>query len=123
AERLRAVAYQHVLGLLVVIEHHLVRLAADAGLLVAAEGRMGRVGMVAVGPDAAGLDVAAEAIGAVPVAGPDAGAEAVERVVGDLERFLLVLEGRDRDDGAEDLLLEDAHLVVALEDRRLDVIA
>ena len=27
------------------------------------------------------------------------------------------------DDRAEDLLLEDAHLVVALEDRRLDVVA
>ena len=35
------------------------------------------------------------------------------------QRFVLVLEGRDRDDRAEDLLLEDAHLVVALEDGRL----
>ena len=56
AELLRAVADQEVLGLLVVIEHHLVGLAADARLLVAAERRMRRIGMVAVGPDAAGLD-------------------------------------------------------------------
>jgi hypothetical protein len=31
AERLRAVRHQHVLSLLVVVEHHLVRLAADDG--------------------------------------------------------------------------------------------
>src|SRR5438445_9396211 len=81
AELLRAVANQHVLGLLVVIEHHLVRLAADAGLLVAAKGRMRGIGVIAVGPDPAGLDRAAEPVGAVAVAGPDTGAEAVERVV------------------------------------------
>ena len=68
------------------------RLAADAGLLVAAERRVRRIGVVAVGPDAAGLDGAAEAVGARAVAGPDAGAEAVERVVGDGERFVVVLE-------------------------------
>src|SRR6218665_3638351 len=56
AERLGRVADQHVLGLLVVVEHHLVRLAADARLLVAAEGRVCRIGMVAIGPHATGLD-------------------------------------------------------------------
>src|SRR5436853_234929 len=55
-ELLRAVADQHVLGLLVVIEHHLVGFAADTGLLVSAERRMGRIGVIAIGPDAAGLD-------------------------------------------------------------------
>ena len=35
---------------------------------------------------------------AIAVAAPDAGAEAVERVVGDLERFLFGLERGDRDD-------------------------
>src|SRR5450432_182471 len=55
-ELLRAVTDQHVLGLLVVVEHHLVGLAADARLLVATERRMRRIGMVAVGPDPAGLD-------------------------------------------------------------------
>ena len=58
---------------------------------------------------------------AVHVACPDAGAEAVERVVGDLHGLVFVFEGGDGDDGPEDLLLEDAHLVVALEDGRLDV--
>src|SRR5215469_592300 len=87
-EGLRAIAHQHVLGLLVVVEHDLVVLAADAGLLVAAEGRMGRIEVIAIGPDAAGLDAAAEAIGPVDIAGPNTGAEAVERVVGKREGFV-----------------------------------
>ena len=63
AQLLRAVAHQQVLGLLVVVEHHPVVLAADARLLVAAERRVRRVGVVAVGPHAAGLDAAAHAEG------------------------------------------------------------
>ena len=63
-ELLRAVADEQILGLLVVVEHHLVILAADARLLVAAERRVRRVGVVAVGPHAAGLDGAAHAVGA-----------------------------------------------------------
>src|SRR5690606_5214123 len=42
-ERIDVVAHQQVLGLLVVVEHHLVGLATDAGLLVAAERGMRRV--------------------------------------------------------------------------------
>src|SRR6202044_4040740 len=113
AELLRAVADQHVLGLLIVIEHHLVVLAADAGLLVTAERRMRGIGVVAIGPPPAGLDGAAETVAAVGVAAPDAGPEAVESVVGDRERFLVRLERRHRDHRAADLLLDDAHLVVA----------
>src|ERR1700687_276204 len=56
AECLRAVTDQHVLRLLIVIEHHLVRLAADARLLVATERGVRRISVVAVGPHAAGLD-------------------------------------------------------------------
>src|ERR1700734_4362449 len=118
AELLRAVADQHVLGLLIVIEHHLVVFAADARLLVAAERRMRRIGVVAIGPHAAGLDRAAEPVAAIGVAAPYAGAEAVERVVGDRKRFFVGLERGHRDDRTKDLLLENAHLVVALEHGR-----
>src|SRR5688500_11253240 len=52
SERVGRVADRHVLGLLVVIQHHLVRLAADARLLVAAEVSMRGIGMVAIGPHA-----------------------------------------------------------------------
>ena len=123
AELLRAVADQQVLGLLVVMQHHQVVFAADAGLLVAAKRRVCRVGVVAVGPDPAGLDRPAEPVAGVGVAAPDAGAKAVERVIGDLQRFRVGLEGADGDDRSEDLFLEDPHLVVALEYGRLDVIA
>src|SRR5271156_6783327 len=95
-ERLGAVADQHVLGVLIVIEHHLVVFAADAGLLVTAEGGVRRIGVIAVGPDAAGLDSPPKAVGAVAVSRPDAGAEAIERIVGDAERVVLILELRDR---------------------------
>src|SRR5262245_36275847 len=87
AKRPGRIADQDVLGLLVVIEHHLVGLAPDAGLLVAAECRMRGIGVITVGPDAAGLDRTAEPVGAIAVAGPDAGAEAIERVVGDRKRI------------------------------------
>src|SRR5665213_4397934 len=62
AQLLRAVADQHVLGLLIVVEHHAVVLPPDAGLLVAAEGRMRRVEVIAVGPHTPGLDGATHAI-------------------------------------------------------------
>ena len=87
-----AVADEQILGLLIVVEHHLVVLAPDTRLLVAAERRMRRVEMIAIGPDPTGLDRAAEAIGAAPVAGPDAGAKAVKRVVSDRQRLVVILE-------------------------------
>jgi ParB family chromosome partitioning protein len=118
---LGAVADQEVLGLLVVVEHHRVALAADAGVLVAAERRVRRIEVVAVGPHPAGLDAAAHAVGLRAVAAPHRGAHAVQRVVGDRERVVGVLERRDRHHRAEDLLLEHAHLVVAGQDGRLDV--
>src|SRR6202046_3680161 len=115
------VGHEQVLRLLVVVEHHLVVLAADTGLLVATERSVRRVGVVAVRPDPPGLDVAAGPVGGVGVTGPDTGAEAVQRVVGGLDGVVVVVELGHRDHRAEDLLLEDPHLVVALEDRRLDV--
>src|SRR6185295_19981732 len=88
---------------------------------VSAERGVRRIGVVAIGPDPARLDGAAETIEPARIAAPDTGAETVERVVGDRERLVVVLEGGDRDDRSENLLLEDAHLVVALEHRRLDI--
>src|SRR5271166_5658957 len=67
AELLGAVADQHILGLLVVVEHHLVGLAADARLLVTSERRVCGIGVVAIGPDTACLDRPAEAVKPVGV--------------------------------------------------------
>src|SRR5579871_4816271 len=69
-QRLGAVAHQHVLRLLVVVEHHLVRLATDAGLLVPAERRVRGVCVVAVGPHSPRLDPPPEPVGGVEIAGP-----------------------------------------------------
>ena len=103
------------------IQHHLVGLAADTRLLVTAERSVRRIGMVAIGPDAAGLDGAAEAVEPARIPAPDTGAKTLERVVGDRERLVVIIEGGDRNDGSENLLLEHPHLVVALEHRRLDI--
>ncbi len=97
-------------------------LTPDPRLLVATERGMRRVKVVAVGPHAPGLDPTAHAVGTVDIAGPHAGTQAELGVVGDCQRFGFVLEGGDADHRAEDLLLEHAHLVVALEQGRLDVV-
>ncbi|MNV57897.1 hypothetical protein D3C71_1502490 [compost metagenome] len=96
-------------------------LAADARLLVATKRGVRRVGVVAVGPHAPGLDAAAHAVQQRGVAAPHPGTEPVEGVVGDLQRFFFGLEGGHRHHRPEDLLLEHAHLVVALEHRGLHV--
>src|SRR5450631_2741283 len=100
-------------------EHHLVVLAANPRLLVAAEGRVRRIEMVAIGPHSPSLDGPAKAVGAGAIASPDSGAKPIERVVGDGERLFIVLEFRHRKNGSENFFLENAHLVVAFENRRL----
>src|SRR5687768_10935024 len=81
AELLRAVAHQQVLGLLVVLQHHAVGLTADPRLLVAAERRVGGIGVIAVGPDASGFDTAPHPVAGVHIPAPDTGPQAVKRVV------------------------------------------
>ncbi len=62
SHRLSAVADQQILGLLIVVENHFVRLAPEAGLLVSAECRARRIHVVTVRPTAAGLYLPAHAI-------------------------------------------------------------
>src|SRR5690554_8069933 len=68
-ERVGVVAGQHTLGLLIMLQRHLVGLAANTGLLVTTEGRVGRVCVVAVDPDPTGLDIAAHAVREIGVSG------------------------------------------------------
>src|ERR1022692_3115865 len=102
AELLRAVTHQEVLGLLIVVEHHAVGFAADAGLLVSSKGSVCRISVVAVDPHASGLNAASQTMAAIDVSSPETGAEAVEGVVGDFERVGFVLECGNGDDGPED---------------------
>src|SRR5579864_5831099 len=72
----RRIADEQVFRLLIVIQHHLVRLAADTGLLVAAKRSMRRVGVITVCPDAPSLNRAAHAIARIEIARPHSRAEA-----------------------------------------------
>src|SRR6476620_5307357 len=120
-EGLVAIAHQQVLGLLVVVEHHLVVLPPDAGLLVPTERGMRGVLVVAVRPHPAGLHVATCPVGGVAVTAPHPGTQAVQGVVGDADRVVVVLERRHRHHRSEDGLLEHPHLVITLEDGGLHV--
>src|ERR1700736_390307 len=63
AQRLGAVADQQVLGLGIVLQHHLMVLPSDAGDLVSAKRSACRIEVIAVGPDPPGLEAAAHAVG------------------------------------------------------------
>ena len=79
--------------------------------------------MIAVRPDTPRLNLTPKAIAAIRISAPDAGTQPIQRVIGNMQRLFLVLEGRHRNHRPKDLLLEDAHLVVALKDRRLHIVA
>src|SRR3954469_12511316 len=104
------------------IQHHLVCLAADTGLLVTTECRVRGIRVVTVRPDTARLDTPAKAVCLVYVTGPDTGPEAVQRVVRDFHCLLGRIERGHRHHRPENLLLEHTHLVVSLEDGRLYVV-
>src|SRR5262245_15433422 len=84
--------------------------AADAGLLVATEGRFG-VGRAAVDLHGPGTERTRHAHAARGVAAPDVAVEAVVGVVGEGDGFVLVGEGDRGDHRAEYLVARDLHLV------------
>ena len=104
------------------LQHHLVGFTPDAGLLITPKCGVCRIGVIAVGPDAPGLNAPAHFIGQITVAAPDACPQAIRRVVGNLQCLLHRFEGGHRQHRSENLLLEDAHVVLAKQDRRLKVI-
>jgi hypothetical protein len=112
---------EHVLRLAVVVEHHLVSLSAKSRLLVAAKGSVGGVQVVAVHPHTTGLDGSRQAVQLMSISGEHTGAKTEAGVIGNLDRLLHRAEGGHRHHRAKDLLLEHAHLVVALENGGLDV--
>src|SRR3546814_16379275 len=80
------------------VEHHPVIFTPEARRLVSAEGGMGAVLVIAVGPDPPGLDRAAQTVGGVAPPGPDAPANTVGGFVGKGARLLDRLEGGERQD-------------------------
>ena len=85
-------------------------LAAEAALLVAAERRGRVVDVVGVDPDGAGLEPRRDVVRLLDVARPDAGGEAVDRVVRARDRLVHVDELDRREHRSEDLLARDRHL-------------
>src|SRR6478672_6330643 len=90
-------------------------LAAEPGLLVAAERRAGIESVEGVRPDDAGAEPLRHPEDPGALLRPDPGAQPVRRVVRLLHRLFRRAEGEDGEDGAEDLLLRDP---VALRDVR-----
>ena len=88
-----------------------------ARLLEPAEGRHGVEGTT-VDLDLAAADAAGDGLGPLGIARPDAGRQAVDGVVGDADGVVLVLVGNDREDGPEDLLLGDRHVVAHVGEHR-----
>src|SRR5687768_16572376 len=82
-------------------------LPAEAGLLVATERRPVADRRVGVDAEVAGVDRPGDAEATPEVVGEDRAGQAVLRVVGELHRVGLVVEGHYRDDRPEDLLAPD----------------
>ena len=71
------IRHQDILGMAIMIQHHLVVLPPDAGFLVPAKGSASRVGVVTITPDTSGLNATGEGLHLVHIAGPYAGAQSV----------------------------------------------
>ncbi len=85
-------------------------LAADAGLLVAAERRAEEVLRHFVDPDEAGLHRSGDAVRGDEIVGPDRARQPVFDLVDLGEHLLLVVPFQDGEHRAKDLFLADAHV-------------
>lgn len=90
----------HSLRVTITQQSHSPPLATDAALLVPAEESLRIRFLPAVDPDAAGLELAADALGTLHILAPDAGAEAGFGVVGAADDFVFIGEGLAGYDGA-----------------------
>src|SRR5436309_579383 len=112
ADRLLVEVDVDLLDLEILVEAPGAELAAVAGLLEAAPGRLDRRRLHVVDPDDAGAQPAHGAHRLEEIARPDGRGEAVVGVVGDAVRFLLVVERDDRHHRTEYLLARDGGGVV-----------
>ena len=77
-----------------------------------------------VDPNDACDDVVGDTVGAGHIASPDGAAQAVRNVIGNLNGFILGVEGYNAHDGAENLLSRHAHILVHVgENRRFQKIS
>src|SRR5262245_39010119 len=98
-------------------------LTTKARLAVTAE-RGDGVELAAVDHHAAGPQLAGDPVGPLVVGRPHRAGESVARVVGDVDRIVIVVVRDERQHGPEDLLLGDSHVRIdCREDCRLHEIA
>ncbi|MEE8658444.1 hypothetical protein DOFOFD_05410 [Acetobacteraceae bacterium EV16P] len=97
------------------------RLTSNARFFISAKSRVRGIGVIAIDPDASGLNATPHTEACVRITAPHASAQTIFRVIGDGEGFLFRFKGCHGEDRAKNLLLEDSHFVMTLEDRRLNV--
>src|SRR3954454_2098643 len=96
-----------VLDLAVLVVTEVAELTTDTRLLVATERLRRRDHVVVVDPHGAGTHTGRDRVRAVSVLRPDTAAEAVDRVVRDLDRLVVGVERDDAQHRSEDLFLRD----------------
>ena len=96
------------------LEALLAPLATNAGLLVSAEDGLRRRLLEAVDEDRAGLQSLADALGALDVLAPDAGAQTGERVVRAADDLFFVGPGLCWDDGTCSINISLVHRHISL---------
>lgn len=101
---------RHGLGLGIVGQGSLAKLAADSGLLVSTEWNLVVQHVVAVDPDGTGVNSIGNPNSGVKVAGVDSGSKTVSRVVASLNSVLNSIELGDGANWTKDLLLHDLHI-------------
>src|SRR2546430_9688593 len=110
------------LELRIIVQRLAPQVAPESRELVAAERRRGVVEVVRVHPHGPRLDRASHAVRFLDIPGPDPGREAVQRAVAELDALGFVLERQHRQNGTENLLVDDLHpWLGVVEHRGLDV--
>src|ERR1700690_1342816 len=106
----------------IIVEHLAAHLPAPARLLVAAERQSRIEDVVAIDPNGAGTQFIGDPMRALDIGGPQSRGQAIDRIVGAPDEFVVdLLERHHGDDRSEDLLLIDAHRVRgSIEHRGLD---
>ena len=104
--------------LAVVLKHHLMRFATDAGLLVAAKRRVSRQFIVSVDPHTSGTNASRHTQGTIDIARPHGAAETIFGVVGHGNNLFFRTELDHHGDRPEDFILRDRHIVGDVTEKR-----
>src|SRR5690606_4963465 len=105
-----------------IVKQYFQVLPSNSRLLVTSKWFSRRVRVVLVYPNSTRLDGSRHLVQLMCVARPHACTQTINRIVGDLNSFGFVFESGYRQNRSENLLLEDSHPVMTLQQRWLHVI-